>query len=936
MNRHWQKLRGLLNGYDIRSGATGGIANNVTLNEASEHTTDAGRTAPTVKAAPPDGAGHMPEAAQAKRHEPRILPRWQELQGRLADKLGAAGSSHRGKQRNSGKRRHIVLWWLLGIAALLSITAAVVLDFGAWVGLDEAKLLNLRRTTLMYDSGDAEVAGLYLGENRMPVDVSKLPAYVRYAFVAAEDARFYAHHGVDLWRIGGAIMANLKSGGYSEGASTISQQLIKLTHLSPKKTLARKANEAMLALALEARYPKDKILEMYMNTVYFGHGAYGIEAAARAYFSKKAPELTLAESALLAAVIKSSAGFAPHIHPEKALARRNRILADMHELHYISPQEYAAAVKQPLKLKESHKSMPEYGWYIDYALSEAEKLLDLKADELISGGYRIYTAMDTALQDRAQRVFKSAEFPPDSPDGTPCQGAFCAVDNRSGAILAMIGGRRYDVRRGLNRACDVKRQPGSAIKPLAVYAPAIDSFGYLPSSFLSDAPTEFNGWFPHNAGGRYRGIVTLRQAMAASINVAAVGLLDNIGVKAGIDFLNSVGIATDSRDEFLPLALGAMTYGVSPLELCGAVSTFAREGLYTKPHAIRYILDAQGQIIYVHKGEYTRVMAKQSAYMMTEMMQSVVRQGTASRLRALDMPIGAKTGTAALDETATGITGNRDIWLTSAVPSMTTTVWMGFDRTDSTHFLPDSASGSNQPARLTAALMQSAEARRYTQGSFSRPAGIREVMLDGWALDNLHVLMLAGADTPSNLMIREIFPSESVPEKVSMLFCDALLPYDLEAGFAETGRPFVRFTCPEEYVEYRVYRSVGPTRELAGILKGREGDKLALTDYDAPDAASIRYEVAAYSPARDMESEGTSAVVIERSLWHELGRLFGRGYIGEELPIFTAAPAATRPPVLPEAGHTAAPKPAPTALPYNMPQNSGKAERGLPSPFAFG
>lgn len=221
------------------------------------------------------------------------------------------------------KRAKRIGLYVLGTVGILVAALAFALDVGSWTWLSDERLLNLKQTTLMYDDSNVEVAGLHIGENRLPIDVMTLPDHVRQAFVAAEDARFYSHHGIDVKRIGGAMLKNLKSRGYAQGASTISQQLIKLTHLSSEKTIARKANEAVLSLTLEARYSKDEILGMYMNTVYFGHGAYGIEAAARAYFSKPAAELDVAESALMAAVIKSPSGYAPHIKPERALERRN-------------------------------------------------------------------------------------------------------------------------------------------------------------------------------------------------------------------------------------------------------------------------------------------------------------------------------------------------------------------------------------------------------------------------------------------------------------------------------------------------------------------------------------------------------------------------------------------------------------------------------------
>ena len=772
------------------------------------------------------------------------------------------------------KRAKRISLYALATAGILVAALAFALDVGSWTWLSDERLLNLKQTTLMYDGNNVEVAGLHIGENRLPIDVMTLPDHVRQAFVAAEDARFYSHHGIDVKRIGGAMLKNLKSRGYAQGASTISQQLIKLTHLSSEKTIARKANEAVLSLTLEARYSKDEILGMYMNTVYFGHGAYGIEAAARAYFSKPAAELDVAESALMAAVIKSPSGYAPHIKPERALERRNWVLSEMLRLEFISQEQYDQAIVQPIELNEQSSDVPDYGWYIDYALGEAEKLLELNPDELLSGGYRIYTALDTELQQTVQTAVSNGEFPADASDGTACQTALCALDNESGAITALIGGRTYEVRRGLNRAADIRRQPGSAIKPLAVYAPAIDKFGYLPTSFLSDVPTDFDGWKPRNAGNKYRGIVTLRQTVMSSINVPTVELLNRIGIKSGIRFLNSVGISTDPRDEVLSLALGAMTYGVSPLDMCGAYAAIASGGIYREPYAIRAILDSSGNVVYAHDSGEKRVMSEQSAYILTGMLESVASKGTASKLSALGISIAAKTGTAALSESETGISGNRDIWMAAYTPALTLSVWIGFDRTDATHYMPESASGSNQPAKLVLNIMKSEAAAKYAGGSFKRPSGLREVMIDGWALNNLHTLMLAGEDTPADMLVREVFTLDKLPSRVSTLFSEMLSAYDVSVTRDAYGKPRIEFTCPQSHVQYRIYRDDGDGRTLAGTLEGEEGQKLSMSDIDAPDARSITYEVVPYSSAQDAEGLATR-VTIERTFWDEISGWFG-------------------------------------------------------------
>lgn len=303
----------------------------------------------------------------------------------------------------------------------------------------------------------SEVRGV---ENRTVVSLEEVPLYTQQAFLAAEDLRFYEHGGVDIYRIFGALRSNLKSGTLAEGASTITQQLAKLTHLSAEKTLRRKLEEVYLAFQIERDYTKDEILEMYLNTVYFGRGAYGIQAAARAYFGVDVGELTLVQSASLAAAIKAPSAFAPHTDPESNKSRRTYILNTMAENGFITQEECDEAKAQSVWVIAQQEQTEVFSWYVDEVIRESQDLLGLSADEVISGGFQIYTAYDAGLQAIADGLYEDASyFPANASDGTPIQSAMAVLDTQTGAILAMVGGRDYTVRRGLNRATQMRRQP---------------------------------------------------------------------------------------------------------------------------------------------------------------------------------------------------------------------------------------------------------------------------------------------------------------------------------------------------------------------------------------------------------------------------------------------------------------------------------------------
>ena len=577
----------------------------------------------------------------------------------------------------------------LGIAALVAFGALVWrLDLPHWKKLDLRRIEQMSSSTTVYDENDAVVGALRGSEHRIWVELSTVPEHVQQAFIAAEDLRFYKHHGVDFHRLAGALWQDIRTLSYAQGGSTITQQLIKLTHLSQVKTLSRKAQEIVLALQLERVMDKRHILEAYLNAVYFGHGAYGIEAAANVYFDKSAKQLTLSEGALLAGVIKSPSTYAPHLNPDKATSRRNSILQTMEKNGMITESQRRKAQAEAVHLAVDEGEAAKFAWYMDTVLDEASAILNISADELMTGRYGIHTAFNPGMQAEAEALFDDAtRFPADGQDGTPVQAALVALNAENGELQAVIGGRRYDVMRGLNRATDMRRQPGSAFKPVSTYAAAIDAYGYLPSSIIDDTPRVFpGGYVPGNAGGATYGPVTLREALSRSLNVATVDLADNIGVPALRAYANRFGLSPDAADANLSLALGAMTYGVSPAQLGGAYCALANGGTRVTPHTVRMIEDGDGRVLYRAPVSESRAVTPETAYMITDMLKTAATKGSAKALAACGFPVAGKTGTV-----AEGSNGTRDIWTAAYTPDTAVCVWMGFDDPGTGNRLPASA-----------------------------------------------------------------------------------------------------------------------------------------------------------------------------------------------------------------------------------------------------
>ena len=701
---------------------------------------------------------------------------------------------YRSLYRRRRRRRFLILLLLLFCLPVL-IASVWIFSQDAWYALDLQKILSADESLLVTDRDGTIVSRLYLNENRVSIDAETLPKHVIDAFLAAEDARFYSHPGFDLIRICGAALNDLKAGSYVEGASTITQQLIKLTHLSSIKTLDRKVDEAILSYRLEQSLSKKEILSCYLNRVYFGGGYYGIEAAAEGYFGVHANELTLAQSALLAGVLKSPATYAPHLRPEASLGRRGGILNLMASYDMITPAQAAEAKREPLSLV-SDVQKQRHGYYIDLALTEAASLLACNLDTLLTAGYTIETAMDPQAQRIADLAFQNDAFFPTYGDES-CEGAMVLIDAKTGGVSAIVGGRDQTNALAYNRATRIRRQPGSAIKPILVYAPALEA-GYTAASMLLDEQTEFGDYMPRNASGHYSGWVTMRDAVTRSLNLPAVSLFRALGISYCKTFASRFGIPFDVRDDSLTLALGGFTYGVSPYRLCGAYAALADGGIYREPYVITRITDRSGCEIYRHSAHEARVLSEGNAFILTSLLQSVAQNGTAKLLASLPIELAAKTGTVG-DET-----GNRDVWLACYNPDYAAVVWMGFDDAKEGRCLPSDCGGGTYPAMLMQEVFRELY-RARTAPVFCVPDNVISVCLDRTTLETEHAVVLATSLTPPDRTLSEYFVRGTEPTTYSDYWQVPEPPTDLTVTLSN-GTAHITFTPPSCRMRYRVYR----------------------------------------------------------------------------------------------------------------------------------
>ena len=737
----------------------------------------------------------------------------------------------------SRTKKRLILAAGVALAVLLALVVGfvVVFDVPHWQRLDPQRLHALAQTSSVYDRNDELITEIRGAENRTVIPLDRISRQTQLAFIAAEDLRFYEHGGIDIYRIFGALRSNLRTRSFSEGASTITQQLAKLTHLSAEKTVRRKLEEIWLALQIERTHSKDEILELYLNTVYFGRSAYGIQAAAQAYFGIDAEELTLAQSASLAATIKAPSAYAPSESPRLNKSRRGYILDTMLENGFITDDEHEEAMQEEIWVLARSQNPQVTSWYVDEALRECETLLGLTADEVNGGGFSIYTAFDPELQAIADTLYAdSSYFPANAKDGTPVQSAMAVLDVESGAMLTLVGGRDYTTRRGLNRATQMRRQPGSALKPLAVYGPALE-LGYTTASVLLDEKTSFGGYTPQNAGDRYYGRVTMRTALRNSLNTTAVRLLEEIGIDTSIAYLNKMGIPTQDSDKNLSLALGSMTYGVTPVELAAAYVPYANGGVYHDPYCVRRIEAADGSILFEREAAGRRVISEQNAYLMTSMLQSVVTSGTGTRMLSANTPVAGKTGTVSM----TG--GNRDIWMAAYNSEISVTVWMGFDQTDNQHKIANGITGGKNTASLASAFFKKTYANR-DKPQFKEATGLVWLTIDKRAIAARGSVMLASDHTPEDSRMREVFSTSNRPYAVSDMWNAPAAPSGFTIAYDSGGYPQLSFKAASS-ARYRIQRDAVGESVILTELIGVPGQTMTYSDYTTQPGVLYTYRI---------------------------------------------------------------------------------------------
>lgn len=544
-------------------------------------------------------------------------------------------------------------WLMNSIIVIIILTLTINIGYAFFLPqVDSLENLHLVAATQVFDQKGQLLSKLF-EENRIVVSINNMSPYIQQAIIANEDSRFYGHIGVDPIGLARAVVSNLRAGSLVEGGSTLTQQLAKNMFLTQERTFTRKIKELFLAIILERKFSKQEILQAYLNQVYFGEGAYGVETGAQVYFGKHASELTLAESALLAGLPRGPSYYSPYIDNKAALERRRTVLTGMVNEGYITQSQADQAQNEPIVLVGKKKRAIQASYFLDYIANELVGRYG--ANRVYKGGLKIYTTIDSAAQQQAEAVLGQY------------QGAVLALDPRTGHIRAMVGGRNYEESQ-LNRTIGEVRQPGSAFKPF-VYAEAINQ-GLAANAIIIDQPINIGGYAPLNYDKKFRGPVTLKKGLRWSVNVAAVKLGQQVGIIKVLDLAKNMGITTlVEQDNNLAASLGGLTQGVNLFELTTAYTAFANGGILSKPVAILRVLDENDQLLEESHVVQKSVLSADTAYILTNMMQGVIQDGTGTPAN-IGRSAAGKTGTTDNYETA---------WFIGYTPELLVGIYVGND-----------------------------------------------------------------------------------------------------------------------------------------------------------------------------------------------------------------------------------------------------------------
>ncbi len=714
------------------------------------------------------------------------------------------------------------------------------------LALDSSKLLSAYSKPTFYDENGEEVEFSISADT---ISLSSLNDYTKSAFVAIEDKAFYKHHGVNYKRMVAAGVKNIFSGKFKEGASTISQQLVKNAFLTKEKTIERKLKEIALTSKLEKAYTKDQILEIYLNTIYFGNNIFGIESASKQYFNKSASDLTLPESATLAGIINAPSRYTSEANKDKLLARRNLVLGEMLEDKYITNEEFEKAKNEDVKINYE-RPISQLSSFEEATIYEATKLLNISHEELFTNKYKIYTYLNKDAQSSLYNAIISS-----SPDEAE-NGAIC-LNNATFGIQAIAGKTK--------NLSEVKRQPGSAIKPVLVYAPAFENGIVSLATPILDDQINYGGFKPTNSNGTVSNeYISVQKSIEKSLNIPAVKILDYVGVDKAKSTASKMGITFSSGDTGLGIALGGLENGTTLSQLAGAYCSLATTS-YQSPSLIREIKNSKGETIYLRQVSPSKVITEETSYLITKSLKAVATSGTAKKLAELPFEVAAKTGTVGIGKNGK----NSDAYCCSYTTDKTLITWIGSKNNKEESLLDKSVNGATNATSASLTFWKTA----YKNGnpkSFSRPAGIVDVKLDALELENNHRLVLANEYTPEKYITTSEFAEKFIPKETSTNFIDLTAPVIDVIIDDALYKAYIKFEA-KPYLSYAVFKNDQKMYEISGEtgLVSIEDNNLKANEQNT---YYVKAKLKNFASGLELESaqSNTKTVVLRKNIASEI------------------------------------------------------------------
>jgi len=705
---------------------------------------------------------------------------------------------------NTGKQRKI-LKSILAIFSMLMLIA--VITFLAYYlvvtkdsNLAHAKLPLSYQNITIYDRKNNDVTSMYYSNY---IQKNEITDNIKLAFLTTEDRKFYTHNGIDYKRIISASMNNLLKGNLSQGGSTITQQLVKNTHLTSDKNLSRKLKEFKIAKQLEENFSKDEILTMYLNVLYFGNGIYGIKNASKVFFDKQPAELNFAECCMLAGVVKNPSRYSPIANFEKSNARKNLILKMAKENGTISNEVYQNQANYEIKIANNVKINNFMNSYMTNAIYETKSILGLKNSDKLPSGIKIYTNLDVDLQREISNIVSKKQGTVKNENGVYPDNVIAVSDNYSGGVIAFASSYKYS-------QYLVKRQIGSTAKPFASYLAALEQGIINVATPILDEKTDFGGYSPSNYKDVYHGYVDMRESLAHSYNIPAVKIMNEVGVNNAKNFLNKFGFNTVSNDG-LPVALGGFTFGQDAVTLLSAYSTLANGGERQNLKFVNKIV--VNNDVYTNYNLKNRVCKEGNAYIITDCLKSTVKDGTLKKLSYLPYEIAGKTGT------VRGKNGNSDSYSVSYTSAHTVLSWQGNLSNKAENDLAVSNTGGSYPASQTAMVYEYLY-KDNSPNNFNIPSDVIEEEIDLYTLKRLNKVVKANPLFPTSLKKWEIFTVDNAPSEFSTIFNDiSKLDVTAEKSADNVKLSFVA----KDFVSYEIYRYGLFNKKLITVLEKQDG-----------------------------------------------------------------------------------------------------------------